>query len=332
MTDSSIMPLGAHLDELRRRLVFALIAFIPVFFVAFAYGVPILELMLRPVILSLREAGQSAQLQATGPLETFSTVIKVAFIATLIVVGPWALLQLWLFVAPGLFAHERRFAYLLVPMSFVLAIGGVAFLFKVLLPIMLAFLITFGGNVREPGLRTAPVPEGVTLPGVPVLAADPENPGIGAMWVNSTLNAIRLCQGKTDDGMPIIKQVALTRSTQIAQQYRVSEYVGLLLSMSLAFSVAFQMPVVVMMLGWAGIIEPATLRRFRKQALIVCAALGAVLTPTADPLTMLLLAGPLYGLYEMGLLMLRLLPASRVSRGFDIFSRRKPTPDDTEGP
>jgi sec-independent protein translocase protein TatC len=65
------------------------------------------------------------------------------------------------------------------------------------------------------------------------------------------------------------------------------------------------------MLGWVGIINPKTMRKFRKHALAVSTILGAVLTP-ADPLSMVLLAGPLYLLYELGLLILQVLPIERV--------------------
>ena len=97
----------------------------------------------------------------------------------------------------------------------------------------------------------------------------------------------------------------------ISPMYKISEYIKTVLSMGLAFGVAFQTPVVVVMLGWVGIINPTMMRRFRKHAIAVSVILGAVLTP-ADPLSMVLLAGPLYLLYELGLLILHVLPIERV--------------------
>ncbi|HYE01852.1 MAG TPA: twin-arginine translocase subunit TatC [Phycisphaerales bacterium] len=324
------MSFGEHLDELRRRLIYALLALVPVFLIAFGYGKPALTLMLEPLLDALREAGLSPQLQATGPLETFGAVFRVALVVTVIVVGPWALLQLWMFVAPGLYAHERRFAYLLVPLSLGLAVVGMLFLFRVLLPLMLLFLVNFGSDLPQPDVRVAPVPAGVTLPLLPVLEADPPNPPAGSAWVNSALRELRISQGPGPDGGTLILQAPLVGGSLIAQQYRVSEYIGLLLTLALSFAVAFQMPVVVLLLGWSGILDPPMLRRHRKHAALACGVLGAILTPTADPISMLVLAGPLYLLYELGLVLLRVLPAARVARGGA--GRWGVPPDDTEGP
>ena len=78
--------------------------------------------------------------------------------------------------------------------------------------------------------------------------------------------------------------------------------------LSLGFAVGFQMPVVVLLLGWAGIVEPKDLTGIRKYMLMGCLVASSILTP-ADPLSMVLLAGPLYVLYELGLILLRLMPA-----------------------
>jgi sec-independent protein translocase protein TatC len=68
----------------------------------------------------------------------------------------------------------------------------------------------------------------------------------------------------------------------------------------------------VLLLGWAGVIEPKGLGKYRKHALMACAVAGAILTP-ADPISMLVLAVPLYFLYELGLILCLVLPAERVA-------------------
>jgi sec-independent protein translocase protein TatC len=107
-------------------------------------------------------------------------------------------------------------------------------------------------------------------------------------------------------------------------ELRISEYIKLLLSMTLAFAAAFQAPVVVLLLGWSGIINQQVLAKFRRHAILVCAIAAAMLTP-GDPASMILMLIPLYLLYELGGLLLRWFPASRVAG-------KRPKDDDTTGP
>ena len=153
------MPLGDHLDELRRRLFFALLGMIPIAIVAFYFGTDLLEFVVEPVREALRGGWQPAVLQATSPFETFGTYIKVSTIATLLVGSPWVLYQLWAFVAPGLYAHERRYVYFLLPLSSVLTITGVIFLFRVILPLILSFAVAFGSGLGAKVAMPQPPPE-----------------------------------------------------------------------------------------------------------------------------------------------------------------------------
>jgi sec-independent protein translocase protein TatC len=319
----AIMPFGEHLEELRRRLIYAILGIVPIFALSLLVGRPILGFLMHPVQQALLDANLPAKLQITGVLELFYSYVKISFILTIMVGAPWVLWQLWMFIAPGLYANERRFAYLLSPLSMVLTVVGVVFMYAVMLPVVLAFFINFGttlagGEVASP---TTPLPAGVTLPVAPILEADPPAPTPGQMWVNGPLKELRIATADGAGGS-LVLTIPMVGTGPVMQQFRVSEYVGMLLGFALAFAVAFQMPVVVLLLGWAGIIQPAVLAKYRKHAIMICAILGSVLTP-ADPISMFLLAVPLYALYELGLLMLRLLPAHRVSAGFDAFSRRK---------
>ncbi|HCT44079.1 MAG: hypothetical protein CMJ35_10605 [Phycisphaerae bacterium] len=312
LEEGLIMSFGDHLEDLRKRVFLSIIGIVPIFAIAFGFGRPLLRLLIEPAKEQLTKAGQGAQLLATGPFETFGAVIQIALIITVLVGAPWILYQLWCFISPGLYKHERKIVHLLLPFSGVLTVCSVLFLYYVILPVILAFFIGFGAKVSgEEHVLTAPVPEGIVFPMIPVLQADPPDPTPGMIWINDTLLQQRVCVGIKDDGEPIIRVVTLTSNIGIAQQYRISEYVKTILNMGLAFGIAFQTPVVVVMLGWVGIINPNMMRRFRKHAIGVSAVVGAVLTP-ADPLSMMLLAGPLYLLYELGLLILRVLPIERV--------------------
>lgn len=313
--DGAVMSFGDHIEELRKRLLFGLLGAVPIFALAVYYGQSILEFLVLPVQNALRHEGQRPTLQATNVLETFFSYFKIAGIVTLLLAGPWLLWQLWKFIAPGLYQHERRFAYLLVPMSAVLTILGIVFLYFVILPAMLKFFVHFGSEMGRPVTPVlATLPEGVTLPAYPLLDGDPASPAPGAMWINRLLNELR-CNVAPAGAAPLIMGVPLTKSAGIEQQYRIKEYLDLFLSMMLAFAGGFQTPVLVMLLGWAGIIDRAMLKQYRKHIIFICAVAAAILTPTPDPLTMSLLAVPLYLLFELGGFLLWALPAHRVASG-----------------
>ncbi len=300
------MSLGEHLEELRRRLIFAVIGLIPILIGALVVGKWLLAILIAPLAEELAKADLAPQLQAVSPTETFNNYLKVSFVSALVVGAPWLVAQGWLFVAPGLYNNERRFAYLLAPLSILLTTLSVLFLYYVILPVILAFFIAFGSNMPTSAPDTGPWPDGVPTMTVPIVPLEPTEPTVGQLWFNSTMRQLRL---HTPDGVLGVPMVA---DALVAQQYRVHEHVKFVLNLAIAFAISFQMPVVVLLLGWAGIIEPKTLAKYRRHAIMVLCVLGAFLTP-ADPLSMVLLAGPLYLLYELGMLLLRIFPAWRVA-------------------
>ncbi len=304
------MSFGDHLEELRKRLIWSILGIVPLFIVAFAFGRPVLQLLIAPAQEQLRAKGQATSLQATAPLETFGAVVQIALVITVLVGSPWLLYQLWLFVAPGLYRAERKFFYRLAPLSAALTASSVAFLYWVILPVVLAFFIGFGANVGGGPAPTAALHEGVVLPAIPVLAADPPTDElvVGAQWFNERLRQHRMCIELPEGKPPVILGSEMTVGTGIDQHYKIADYVRTLLNMGLAFGIGFQMPVVVLLLGWAGIVTRPMLKKLRRHAVAGCAIAGAILTP-ADPMSMVLLAIPLYGLYELGVLLLRVWPA-----------------------
>lgn len=319
------MSFGEHLEELRRRLIYALLTLVPIFILCLAFGTTLMEVILRPVQAQLRAAQLPVMLQATGPMETFSAWVKVAFAVTLVVGVPMAMYQLWRFVAPGLYAHERRFARFLVPLSMSLSALGLVFLYFVLLPAILAFVLHFGAGVGRPHITVAEPPAGIVLPAFPVLAADPPNPAPGEMWFNEALQELRINTAvpRADGSVPPpqIRGTPMTRAAGIAQQFRISQYLSTVFNLSLAVAIGFQMPVAVLLLGWAGIVDAEMLSRNRRYAILICMVAAALLTPP-DPLSLILLSVPLWLLYELGLLMLKMLPPSRVAQGI----RARPAP------
>ena len=102
----------------------------------------------------------------------------------------------------------------------------------------------------------------------------------------------------------------------------------------LGITIAFQMPLVLLLLGWMGLVEVSWLVERRRWAVMVLAVVSAAITP-ADALSMLLMWVPLYGLYELGILLLRLIPASRVADGTVFrfsWKREKPATKKTSQP
>ncbi|USO00042.1 MAG: twin-arginine translocase subunit TatC [Phycisphaeraceae bacterium] len=304
--DRREMSLGDHLEELRMRIILALVGVVPIFVVALAFGRPVLAFLIEPLRDQLRAASQPSGLLATGPLETFAVYFQISVIATVLIGSPWLIYQLWRFVAPGLYENERRFVHILVPLSTVLTISSAAFLYFAVLPVFLAFFIDFGSRLGESPTPTVDPPAGIVYPMAPVLDGDPPDPQAGQMWINRDTMQIRVAVPTRHGKMAIIG-AELVAGAGITQQYRVSEYVKTVLNLALAFGVGFQTPVVVLLLGWAGLVDRAWLGKYRKHAIAVSAILGAVLTP-ADPLSMVLLAVPLYVLFELGMILLVIFP------------------------
>src|ERR1051325_9046222 len=231
----SNMPLGDHLEELRRRLVVALFGLIPLVVGSLVIGRSVLAFILQPARQALIADGYSPLLATTGPLEGFGSYIKVSLILTFLVGSPWILFQIWKFVAPGLYAHERRFVYFLLPLSAVLTVSGVLFLYVFIMPMLLRFFLDFGSSIGATPIPTAQLPEGVALAHIPILTADPPSPNAGEEWVNTAVMLRRTCVG-VRDGVPIIYSSELFGTTGLIPITRVSEYVQLLLSLSLAFA------------------------------------------------------------------------------------------------
>jgi sec-independent protein translocase protein TatC len=308
-----VMGLGEHLEELRRRVLLSVLVLGPLFIVCLYFGDRLVRVAIAPASKALHDQGEPANYQLNNPLEAFGAYVKIAAIITLSVAGPWIIYQLWKFIAPGLYAKEKRFVYILAPFSTVMALSGLAFAYFVVLKVMLGFLIGFNATMIEAVVKHDVLPPGITLaPTVTVLEYDPPDPKPGMEWINKSLFERRICIGLDKDGKPDIVGQPLSHSGTIAQQFRLKETLDLIVTTCLATIGGFQTPVVVLLLGWAGLVNPKVLKKYRKHAFAVCAVLGAVLTPSPDPLSMIVIFVPMYLLYELGLVLITFFPASRV--------------------
>ena len=142
--------LKPHLVELRKRLGISVGSLIVMFFVMFYFHEPILEWMVEPLNVALIEVGKKSVHAADGMVTTsqvggaFFVALKVAFFAAIVASIPVILSQLWMFVAPGLYANEKK---MIIPFIFggtIMFLVGVLFAYYVVTPFGFDFLITFG--------------------------------------------------------------------------------------------------------------------------------------------------------------------------------------------
>jgi sec-independent protein translocase protein TatC len=141
------MPITAHLEELRRRLVIIAIAAGIGFGVSYFFASQIFELLMAPLLQALPPDGK---LIFTGVTEAFFTYLKVAILSGVFLASPLILYQIWVFVAPGLYARERRYVVPFVVFSTIFFIGGALFGYLVVFPYGFKFLLGFATEHIRP--------------------------------------------------------------------------------------------------------------------------------------------------------------------------------------
>jgi sec-independent protein translocase protein TatC len=146
------MPFLDHLEELRRRILKSLAALMVGVIIAFAVitKYKVVQFLAKPVLPFLEGGQEGGQLVYTHPADAFKIVMGLSFALGLIFALPVVLWQLWAFVSPGLYRHEKR---VIVPMIFfatLLFLGGVALSYLVILPLTLRFLLSFQSDVFAP--------------------------------------------------------------------------------------------------------------------------------------------------------------------------------------
>jgi sec-independent protein translocase protein TatC len=135
-----------HLEELRQRLIHSIIALLVAFGVCFYFSDEIYGYLARPLTDTLRSLNLPDKLVYTNPTDPFNLYIKLSIMAGLFLASPYILYQLWLFISPGLYRHEKRYVWPFVTLTSALFISGGYFAYKLAFPAALRFLITFGGR------------------------------------------------------------------------------------------------------------------------------------------------------------------------------------------
>ena len=249
--DESSKSLSSHLVELRQRLLWAFGAMAIGTLLCFVFVEQIYSFLVQPLASAMGE-GDSQRLIYTGLTEAFFTYFKVAFFAGIFITFPLLLLQIWGFVAPGLYKSEKKaFLPFLIATPVLFFLGGTV-VYYVVLPMAWPFFLSF----QTSGAETA-------LP--------------------------------------------------IQLEARVSEYLDLIMTLIFAFGLCFQMPVLLTLMGKAGLITAKGLASMRKYAIIAVFVLAAFLTPP-DVISQVLLAVPLLALYELSILLIKYVTKDSVSK------------------
>jgi sec-independent protein translocase protein TatC len=220
----------SHLVELRDRLLRCVIALVVVFGLLFYWARDIYAILAQPLLASLPAGGQLIATEVTAP---FFVPIKVTMMAALVIALPYLLYQTWAFVAPGLYAHEKKLVAPLIITSTLLFLCGMAFAYFLVFPVVFKFIIKVA-------------PEGVAV--------------------------------MTDIG----------------------KYLDFVLTLFVAFGVTFEVPVAVVILVRMGMVSVAKLREIRPYVIVGAFVIGAIFTPP-DVVSQVMLAVPLWVLYELGI-------------------------------
>lgn len=223
-------PFISHLVELRQRILRAL-AMVLVLFLGLAfYSNEIYSFLAGPLLKHMPEGSQMVAIDVASP---FLTPFKLTLMVCVFLSIPFILYQVWAFIAPGLYRHERRMVLPLLVASTLLFYGGVAFAYYAVFPLMFGFL-------------TATAPAGVAV------------------------------------------------MTDIAR------YLDFVLTLFLAFGIAFEVPIATILLVWSGIVSRETIGNNRPYVIVGAFVVGAVLTPP-DVVSQTLLSIPIWFLFEVGL-------------------------------
>jgi len=219
----------SHLIELRSRLLRVVAGFLLTFICLFPFANKLYSVLAHPLLAKLPAGGQMIATAVTTP---FFVPMKLAMLSALVISLPYTLYQVWGFVAPGLYTHERRFVGPVVVVSTLLFLTGMAFTYFLVFPVVFGFI-------------TSTAPAGVAV--------------------------------MTDIG----------------------NYLDFVITLFIAFGLAFEVPVVVVLLVRFGVVTVEKLREARSYVIVGAFVIGAIFTPP-DVISQIMLAVPLWLLFEIG--------------------------------
>ncbi|WP_135450682.1 twin-arginine translocase subunit TatC [Tabrizicola caldifontis] len=269
--DDSSAPLVEHLAELRNRLIWSVSAFIVAMLACFIVADPILDFLLRPIEQAMRDLGNpNPVMQYTAPQEYFFTLVHISVVAGLMVSFPVIAYQLWRFVAPGLYRSEKQAFLPFLIASPALFLLGATFAHYVVTPIAMRFFLGFADSA-------------------------------------SLLSVLAPLVIDTQADVPV---AVPSEGIEIVFQGKVNETLDISLKLIIAFGLCFQLPVLLTLMGKAGLATSAGLAGMRKYAIVLILVVAALVTPP-DVMSQLILFFAVYPLYEVSIFMIRRIEKKR---------------------
>lgn len=238
MSELARAPLKLHLIELRNRLTVSVLAWLVLSGIAFHFAADIAQFLTKPLQIAFADHADR-RLIYTSLTESFLAYIKLALVTGFALAFPFVAFQLYRFLAPGLYAREKKSLLPFLLMAPLLFFAGAAFAYYLVMPLAWGFFLSF-------------------------------------------------------------EQSAAPSQLPLVLEAKISEYISLCLQLILAFGLAFQLPVVLVLLARAGVISVGGLKRNRRYAVVILLALAAIITPP-DIISQLMLFTPLYVLYELSI-------------------------------
>lgn len=307
--DAYRMTLGEHLEELRGRLFLALGGYVVLLVAAFFYGDVVVSYFCLPLVRALAANGVNTQLIVDEAGEGFMVFIQISMISAAAIGAPWIAYQVWQFIAAGLYPHERKYVNKFLPLSIALLVAGMLFVYFLILPWTLTFLVGFNGSFQIPGglvdAEVAPVAvAGTNNPKVPIIKGNPKEAAEGDLWYDSNLKRLKFFVNNQ------VNVISVQGNNLIATEIKLSTYIDLVITSLLIFGISFQLPIVVLTIERIGVVPLETLRAIRQYVYFGLAVASAVITPGGDIPSMLGLTIPLIALYELGIWLASLKPNS----------------------
>jgi sec-independent protein translocase protein TatC len=310
--DSYRMSIGDHLEELRKRLILGIIGFALALGVCLFFGKQAMTIFCRPLIDTLRKYEINPQIYSTSVSDPFMVYLKISMIGAIVIASPWILWQIWMFVAAGLYPHERKMVTRFIPMSIGLLITGVAFVYLLVLPWTLQFFVAFSISIPMPD-DFNPTP--TTMPAVvqsgaarfvEAIDGDPAQPLPFQIWFDTSQQRMKFSY----DGK--VRVIQFGPANLMSPMITLPDYIDMVFGMLVVFGLSFQLPLVILALAFIGIVDVVALRGMRKIVYFVMAIAAAVITPGDVITTTVLLMVPLCLLFELGIFLAARAPKREV--------------------
>lgn len=247
--DSKAQSLYEHLSDLRKCLINCVWILLIATGICYGFSEKIFDFVREPIRPYLPGGG----LIYTGPLDKFIAHLKLSFVCGILLSCPFWLYQVWKFIAPGLYAKERKYTMGFILSGTGLFVLGAAFSYWIALPMAFQFLMTYGGEVDKPMIS-------------------------------------------------------------------IDQYMGFFTQMCLMFGVAFELPLVIVVLGMMGIVSQSFLRKNRRYAIMTIAVIAAIITPP-DLLSMVMMLAPMWILFEAAVLIVGIFEKKREDAAYAVNER-----------